>query len=89
MPRRRRYYEEVEIKPPREERIIIYATKETKTRWQKLAIDADVKNYEDFANLLLDIYELSAKYLGERRIEELKRKLEEILGVSIRMNIVK
>lgn len=79
---------EVEVRPPREERIIIYASRETKRRWQKLAIDAETKNYEEFANRLLDLYELTAQYLGEKKIDDLIRRLQEILGVTVRLRLV-
>jgi hypothetical protein len=73
---------------PRNERIIIYCNKETKRRWQILQLDSDTNNYEDFANKLMDLYELTKKYLGKDNIDELIMRLHEILGVSVRLRIV-
>lgn len=84
---RRRFFEEKEVRPPRDERVIVYCNEETKKRWQKAVIDMDVQNYEDALNKLLDLYELSSRYLGERRLDELIKKLNDILGVSVRMKI--
>ena len=83
----RRVPREAEYRPPREERIIIYASRENKKRWERLYVDMDARNYEEALMLLLDIYELSRKYLGLTRLEDIKKKLEEILGVSVKMRI--
>ena len=84
---RRRSY--VEFRPPRDERIIIYTSKERKKKWEKTVIDMEVKNYEEALLGLLELYELSAKYLGTRRIDEMIKKLNEVLGISVRLRIVR
>ena len=85
---RRRIPSEVEVKPPREYRIIIYLNEANLKRWKKLYVDMDVKNYEEALMKLLDLYELSSKYLGARRIDELIKKLNDVLGISVRMKVV-
>jgi len=86
---RRRIPQEVEYKPPREYRIIIYLTEEHLKRWKKTYVDMEAKNYEEALMKLLDLYELAAMYLGTRRIDDLIKKLNDVLGISIRMKVVK
>lgn len=81
-------FREIEVKPKRDERVIIYCNINTKKRWQKTVIDMNVTNYEDAISKLLELYELSSKYLKEKDISKLIKKLNEVLGISIKMNIV-
>jgi len=84
----KRIYREVEIRPPRNRRAIIYMNESNLVRWRKLYIDMSCRNYEDALMKLLDLYELSSKYLNERKIDELIKKLNDILGISVRMRLV-
>lgn len=86
---RRRHVKEIEVRPPRDERIIVYANSNTKKRWQGLFIVSESRNYEDFANALLDIYEMLVNAFSVQNIEEVKRRLEELLGVSGKIKVVK
>ncbi len=82
-----RGYKEYEARPSREERIIIYATKTTKQRWQKAVVDMEVRNYEEALNKLMDLYVLSSRYLQLSRIDDIIRRLHEILGTSVRFRV--
>jgi len=87
---RRRYATgaEVEVRPPRDERVIIYCTKEHKKLWEKATVDMEVSNYEEAMVKLIQLYELTSKYLKEKRIDELIKRLNDVLGLSVRMKII-
>jgi len=85
----RRIYREVEVRPPRDKRIIVYMNEKNLVRWKKLYIDMNCRNYEDALMKLLDLYELSSRYLNEKKIDELIKKLNELLGISVKMRLVR
>jgi len=87
MPRRIQK-EEIEIRPPRTRRLIFYVNEENEKRWKKLFVDMNVKNYEDALMKLLDIYEYLVKQFGVTKIDEIRKKLEEVLGIGIKLKIV-
>jgi len=84
----RRIYRDVGVRPPRNRRIITYVNENNLIRWKKLYIDMNCRNYEDALMKLLDLYELSSRYLNERRIDELIKKLNDLLGISVKMKLV-
>ena len=85
----KRIYREVEVRPPRDKRIIVYLNEKNLVRWKKVFVDMSCRNYEDALMKLLDLYELSSKYLNERKIDELIKKLNELLGISVKMRLVR
>jgi hypothetical protein len=87
MPRRIQK-DEIEVRPPRTRRLIFYVNEENEKRWKKLFVDMNVKNYEEALMRLLDIYEYLAKQFGTTKLDEIKRKLEEVLGVGVKLKII-
>ena len=69
----------------RTERIIIYASKENKKRWERTFPDFETKNYEEALMLLLDLYESVAAYFGEKRLKELVEKMRALKGVRLKV----
>ena len=72
----------------REERIIIYCNPDHKERWESTYPKFGVKNYEEALMMLLDIYDLLVRYLGVKKLPEIKKKLEELLGDALGYRIV-
>ena len=75
-------------KPQRDKRIIVYVNEANLIRWKKLFIDMSCKNYEDALMRLLDLYELCAKVFEEKKLDELLKKLREVLE-PVRMKLVR
>jgi len=78
------WYEEKE-KRKRDERILIYATKENKKRWEKTFPDFEVKNYEEALMLLLDLYEAASRFFNEKRLKVLVKKMREMGEYRLRI----
>lgn len=79
---------EIIVRPPRNERIIIYVNEVNKRRFQRLYVDMGVKNYEEALTQLLDIYELCCKNLRTTKLEDIKSKLSELFGLGVRLKII-
>lgn len=73
------------MRPGRTERIVIYASRESKNRWLKTVPDLDARNYEEALMLLLDLYEAAAEAFGERRIRALAKKIREMGEYRLRV----
>jgi len=72
---------------PRNMRLIFYVNSENKKRFRKLYLDMGVKNYEDALVKLLDIYEILSRKLGTTNLDEIKRSVEQLL--ELRVKVVK
>lgn len=79
---------EIEIKPPRDQRIVIYCTEETKKRWKTLFVSMKVRNYEEALNRLLDLYEILSKAMKEKRLVDLVEKVEIHFGMGIQLKVI-
>ena len=70
----------------RTERIIIYCSVETKLRWRRAAVSSGCKNYEEFANRLLDLYEFLSEVFETQRIDEIIEKTRlRLQGVKVKL----
>jgi hypothetical protein len=70
---------------PRDMRLIFYVNSENKKRFRKLYIDMGSRNYEDALMKLLDIYEILSRKLGTTNLDEIKRSLEQLLELRVKL----
>lgn len=82
-----RYRREVEVREPRDQRIIIYCTRDNKKRWEKAFIDMDERNYEEALMKLIDLYYLAADRLGVTRLDDVIEKLRNTLESTIKITV--
>jgi len=72
----------------RNERIVIYASKNTKKEWMRTIIDTESRNSEEAIIKLITLYRLSTKYFGINDVDQLIEMLKEQLGEKIHFNLV-
>ena len=65
-----------------EERIVIRTNREVKQKWRELSVRSGVSNYNEFANKLLELYEVMSEKRGIKNITNLV--YHEKLGVDIK-----
>jgi len=87
MPRRwrRRKEEEKEKREPRNYRTIIYLTERDYIRWKSTLPKLGVKNMEEALMLLLDLYEIMAKFVQKEKLRDVVEEAKKMFGVDMEL----
>ena len=65
-----------------DDRIVIRTNPDVKQKWRELAVKSGMKNYNDFAEKLLELYEVVSRKRGMKNIANLV--YYEKIGVDIK-----
>jgi len=86
VPRRwRRRKEEKEKREPRNFRTIIYLTEKDYIRWKSTLPKLGVKNMEEALMLLLDLYEIMAKFVQKEKLRDVVEEAKKMFGVDMEL----
>ena len=85
MPRRWRRKKEEEKREPRNLRTIIYLTEKDYIRWKSTLPKLGVKNMEEALMLLLDLYEVMAKFVQKEKLRDVVEEAKKMFGVDMEL----
>ena len=85
MPRKWRRKKEEEKREPRSLRTIIYLTEKDYVRWKSTLPKLGVKNMEEALMLLLDLYEIMAKFVQKEKLRDVVEEAKKMFGVDMEL----